>query len=254
MNKKEKIAHLRHSLAQAVRLVDRRPIPLGLAEADAVLGGGIRPGALHEIHVADWCAGGFAALLALRVAGSRPVFWVCPDYEGLEFGHLNGRGWRELGGDPARLYLLRVPNAAAALMATADIIACPQVGAVVTELSGQPRCLDLTASRKLALAADRSGVTSFLLREAAHAEPGAAQTRWSIQAATGTAADDWGAPTLDVALTRNRGGGLGRWTLEWDSQHGLFHEARRDQQTPHSGFVVCAPADRPAAAQKRRAG
>jgi protein ImuA len=254
MNKQEKIAQLRHSLAQPARLTERCPVPLGVVEADAALGGGLRPGALHEVHAADWCGGAFAALLALRMAGPRPVFWVCPDYERLEFGHLNGRGWRELGGDPTRLFLVRAPNAAEALMATADIIACPHVGAVVTELSGQPRCLDLTASRKLALAADRSGVTSFLLREAAHAEPSATQTRWTVQAATGAAADDWGAPTLDAGLVRNRGGGLGRWTMEWDLEHGFFHKARWDQQTSHPGLVVCAPADRPAAAQERRTG
>lgn len=253
MNKQEKIAQLRHSLAPPGSLAARDAVPLGMAEADAVLGGGLRPGTLHEVHAADWAGGAFAALLALKVAGQRPLFWVRPDYEALEFGHLDGRGWHELGGNPERLFLVRAPDAAAALTAAADIIACPHAGAVVIELSGQPRCLDLTASRKLALAADHSGVTPFLLREAAQAEPNAAQTRWIARAAS-SAPEDWGAPTLDAALVRNRGGGLGRWTMEWDSNHGFFRDLRTRQQAPHPGLVVCAPADGPDAAHRRLAG
>ena len=55
---------------------DRPAIPLGHPQADSILGGGLRPGALHEVFAGGWSASGFAALLAIRAAGAKPLFWV----------------------------------------------------------------------------------------------------------------------------------------------------------------------------------
>ena len=49
MNKSEKLADLRHFMARYGLPPERPPIPLGVPAADAVLGGGLRPGALHEV-------------------------------------------------------------------------------------------------------------------------------------------------------------------------------------------------------------
>src|ERR1700761_9498630 len=76
MNKMEKLADLRHSMARYGLPPERPPLPLGVAEADQALGGGLLPGALHEIHAGDWAAAGFAACLAIRAAGRKPLFWV----------------------------------------------------------------------------------------------------------------------------------------------------------------------------------
>ena len=93
MNKSEKLAELRHFLARYGLPPDRPPIPLGMPAADAVLGGGLRPGALHEVFAGDWSAGGFAACLAIRLAaGKKPLFWIRPDYEALEYGALSPNG------------------------------------------------------------------------------------------------------------------------------------------------------------------
>ena len=136
-----------------------------------------------------------------------------------------------------------------ALCAAADILACPHVGAVVLELCGAPRALDLVASRRLALLAEESGVTLFVLREGAAPEPSAAATRWEVQSlASHPEDDDWGAPRFSARLTRHRLGALCDFTLEWDVENGIFHPAA------HSGAVAAAPADRPAeAARQRRA-
>src|SRR5579871_4234580 len=152
MNKSEKLADLRHSMTRYGLPPERPALPLGVAGADQALGGGLMPGALHEIHAADWAAGGFAACLAIRMAGKKPLFWVRPDYEALEYGELNPAGLMELGGNPANLFLLRAPNATEALAAAADILACPHIGSLVLELGGHPKALDLVASRRLALA------------------------------------------------------------------------------------------------------
>ena len=251
MNKSEKLADLRHSMARYGLPPERPPLPLGVAETDRTLGGGLLPGALHEIHAGDWAAAGFAACLAIQAAGhsshgkGRPLFWVRPDYEALEYGEISPNGFLELGGDPAQLILLRAPNATEALAAAADILAAPQVGALVLELGGNPRSLDLVASRKLAFAAAASGVTALLLREGATQMPSAALTRWQVESAPSEDGDEWGAPTFKAALTRHRLGSTGCWTMQWDVDHGLFRETRRDQYAPYPGLVAATLAHRP---------
>jgi protein ImuA len=248
MNKKEKLADLRHFLAHYALPPDRPSISLGLPTADSILGGGLRRGALHEVFAGDWGAGGFAACLAIQAAGKKPLFWIRPDYEALEYGPLSATGLLELGGDPANLFLLRASHADDALSAAADILACPHVGAVVLEICGTPRCLDLVASRRLSLLAEESGVTLFLLREGAKPEPSAAATRWQVRTlASDPDDDDWGAPRFRAQLTRHRLGPLSDFLLTWDSEHGLFHDA-----AAHSGLVAAAPADRPAEASRQR--
>ena len=262
MNKREKLADLRHSLASYGLLPDRPLLELGVAGMDAALGGGLMPGALHEIHAGNWGAGGFAACLAIKAAGQssrkkgKPLFWVRPDYEALEYGELSPLGLLELGGDPANLFCLRAPNATEALAAGADILACPHAGALVLELNGHPKALDLVASRRLAFAAAASGVTVFLLREGAAEMPSAALSRWRVTAAPSDGDDDWGAPAFTAVLTRNRLGPGGCWTISWDIDHGLFRQTRRDQHAPHDsskdfGRMAAAPSHRPDSAAHR---
>ena len=50
--------------------------------------------------------------------------------------------------------------------------------------AGKPKCLDLVASRRLALRWRRKAASPlFLLREGATPEPSAALTRWQVQSA-----------------------------------------------------------------------
>lgn len=247
MNKSAKLAELRHSLARYGLPPDRPPMVLGHAGADAVLGGGLRPGALHEVFTGGWSAGGFAALLAIRMVRSKPLFWVRPDYEEMEYGAVSPNGLLELGGDPRQLILVRTRKTADALSAAGDILACPHVGALLLEIEGQPKCLDLVASRRLAFAAGESGVTVIMLRAGAEAEPSAALTRWQVRSAPSRADDDdWGNPIFDAHLIRHRLGGLGHFLMQWNVQHACF-------DTPDIGTVVAASADRPAYPQERQA-
>jgi protein ImuA len=193
-----------------------------------------------------WSAGGFAALLAIRAAGKRPLFWVRPDYEGMEYGAVSPAGLLELGGDPRQLILISTRKSAEALSAAGDILACPHAGALLLEVEGQPKCLDLVASRRLAFAAGESGVTVIMLRSGAHAEPSAALTRWQVRSAPSCADDDdWGNPVFDTRLTRHRLGGLGNFLMRWNVQHACF-------ETADIGAVVSAPADRPAYPSRQR--
>lgn len=247
MNNSIKIAELRHSLAHYGLPPDRPAVPLGHAAADAVLGGGLRPGALHEVFAAGWGGGGFAALLAMLATGAKPLFWVRPDYEALEYGPVSPGGLHELGGDPRNLVLVRTRNAADALSAAADILACPHVGALLLEIGGAPKCLDLVASRRLSFLAGESGASTILLREGAREEPSSALTRWQVASAPSRADDDdWGNPVFEARLTRHRLGGLGNFLMHWNPEHGCF-------DTADIGAVAATPAHRQAYPQERRA-
>ncbi|MCP5412331.1 MAG: DNA repair protein [Alphaproteobacteria bacterium] len=265
MNNSAKIAELRHSLARhASGAAGQTAVPLGHAAADRVLGGGLKAGALHEVFAEDWGGGGFALLLAARLttrlttrlatrlASARtdrpaPLFWVRGDYAAREYGALDPMGLAALGVDPRGLVMVRAPRPADALAAAGDILACPHVGALLLEMEANPKVLDLTASRRLALAAETSGAGLVLLREGARETPSAAHTRWRARAAPSHPDDDdWGRPRFAVELVRHRSGGVGKFLMEWKSEHGCFDAADH-------GAVAAAPFHRQADAQGRRA-
>jgi protein ImuA len=208
-----------------------KQIPLGDARLDQALSGGLRCAAVHEVFAApshEAAAAGFVAGLVIRLGG--PLCWIRQDYAGLEFGELAATGLFELGLDPARLLMLRVPDIAGALRAAGDALTCAALGAVVIELAGESKRLDLTAHRRLSLAAATHGVTVFLLRLAARPALGGAETRWLVRAApsgSGEAGcgEDWGRPVFAVELQRNRHGPAGQWVVEWRCDDGAFRPA-----------------------------
>ncbi len=211
-------------------------VALGHAGADAMLRGGLAIGAMHEVFSEGRQSGtatGFVAGFAGRLTARRPLVWVRQDFSEIESGALSMSGLSELGLDPRRLVSVRAADVDAALRTAADALACDAVGAVVLEVWGEARQLDLVASRKLTLAAQASGVTCLVLRVAAEPLPSTAETRWIVQAAhspptsqLGPAAawGAWGAPVFDAQLVRNRHGPVGRWIMEWKCDECLFSE------------------------------
>lgn len=231
-------------------------VTLGHAEADAALGGGLAMAAVHEVFALghqSTAATGFVAGLAGRVSARRPLVWVRQDFCELEAGALSMRGLADLGLDPRCLVTVRAADVESALKTAADALACDALGAVVLEVWGEARQLDLVASRKLTLTAQASGVTGLLLRIAAEPAPSTAETRWIVRAAHSppqSEGDVWGAPRFDAELSRNRHGPTGRWIMEWNCDECLFSEAADSQP------VAATPAHRPhqARAAGRRAG
>jgi protein ImuA len=207
-------------------------VPLGVESLDRRLGGGLARGRLHELFAAEpadaGSAGGFAAMLACRMlTPGAPLLWLRLEEVERRGGRLHPPGLAEIGLDPGRLVLAVLPDPVALLRAAAEVMRCPEVGVAVIELWQSPRVLDLTASRRLAVAAEEVGVTALLLRAEAEPTPSAAQTRWSISAAASVAleADAPGWPAFDVELLRQRGGPAGgRWRLEWNRDLGEFRE------------------------------
>lgn len=225
--------------------------PLCHLEADKVLCGGMARGALHEIFAegAGPPAIGFTAVLALTLAGGKPIFWIASDFAVLEYGSLCATGFAEVGGDPAQLILLRLSHLRDALKAAGDILSCPHVGALVIETIGVAKSLDLTASRRLTLAANARNVPALLLRLGVEPQPSAAETRWLVGPASSAPQQDWGAPRFAARLLRNRHGELGQWEMEWDHDRKNF----RALDAADRGVVAAAFADGPAAAQRRTA-
>ncbi len=234
-------------------------VALGHAGADMTLRGGLAVAAVHEVFSEGHqsaAATGFIAGLAGRVAPRRPLVWVRQDFSEIELGALSMSGWAELGLDPRCVVSVRAADVDTALRTAADALACDALGVVVLELWGEVRQLDLTASRKLTLAAQASGVTGLLLRVAAQPSPSTAETRWIVRAAHSPPAANWsawGAPVFDAELVRNRHGPLGRWIMEWKSDECLFADTAAYPQP-----VAAAPAHRPhqasIRARQRRAG
>ena len=228
----------------------QRRMALGHPGADAALYGGLITGALHEVFAHDpqsaASASGFATALTLRAERTKKILWIRQDFSALEHGEMSGSGLLELGFDPRRLVMLRAANAADALRAATDALACAALGATIIEVIGTPKILDLVASRKLTLAAQAKGVMALLLRFNAPPQASSAETRWLVKSAASEDSDEWGAPRFDVTLARNRHGQTGRWDMEWDCDDGLFRAPQ--ERAANSGAVVSATTDRPAAA------
>ncbi len=235
------IAALRETIARieaaGVSLAEeKQKAPLGHADADAALFGGILPGALHEIYASERdgvSASAFAAMLALRVARAGSfILWVRQDFTARQCGELSAQGLFELGINPDQLLLVKTRNGAEALRVASDALSCKALGAVVLEVWRQPKSLDLVASRKLTLRAGKSGVTIFLIRvAAAEAVPSTAETRWFVRAqATPHFVEDWGNPLFEATLARNRHGQTGVWAMEWSCDARVFREVPQNSR------------------------
>lgn len=215
---------------------------LGHAALDARLGGGMARGRLHELFAMDRvyqpCVTGFALMLVMRM-GDGPVLWLRQDDSVHGSGRLNPPGLVDLGFDPTRIIEVQAPDEKALLRAAGDAARCPQLVAVLIEPWKAARVFTLTASRRLSIAAEKSGVTLFLLRNGADPSPSSAHSRWRVRAIPSSPliADAPGHSTMEITLIRHRGG-LAPFCqrLEWDRDQSIFRPA------PLSGDLVSFPA------------
>ena len=246
---RERIRHIEQPASHGV-------LPFGVAAIDRVLpDGGLALGAVHEILGIDGdeedgaAACGFIAGLLARLRMG-PVLWCVkrPD--------LYGPGLLAHGLDPARLVIVTVPRDEDILWAIEEGLRAPGLVAVIGEIGRLP----LVAGRRLQLAAERSGITAFLLRRWRNSEeaarererPSAAVTRWRIAALPARDIDDprlrqlIGQPRWHVELLRCRGGVPAQWVVESGDV----------EVADATGHVRLSPelADRPAAAFQPEGG
>src|SRR5438477_12475865 len=246
---RERTRHTEHPASHGV-------LPSGVAAIDRALpGGGLAWGAVHGIlgiggDEEDGAAAcGFIAGLLARLRMG-PVLWCVkrPD--------LYGPGLLAHGLDPARLVIVTAPRDEDILWAIEEGLRAPGLVAVIGEIGRLP----LVAGRRLPLAAERPGITAFLLRPRRNSEdaarererPSAAVTRWRIAALPAREVDDLrlrqliGQPRWRVELLRCRGGVPAQWVVESGDV----------EVADATGHVRLSPelADRPAAPVDRKEG
>lgn len=205
-------------------------VPLGAPRIDAALGGGLARARLHELYPAEAedapAAYGFALMLALALGGrAGNIVWIGEEASEKKLGRLYPPGLAELGADPARLLFVVAPDAKSLLRTAADVVRSPAAGIAVIAPNGIAPGFDLTATRRLTLFAERSGVTAILLRTCEARAPSAATTRWCVRSAPSRLldADAPGHPALLVELVRQRAGApLPPFRLEWDRDRAAF--------------------------------
>jgi protein ImuA len=218
---------LSSTLRERIRQIERPAaaahgvLPLGIPAIDRTLPeGGLALGVVHEIVGSGGdeedgaLAAGFASAIIGRLDRDGTVLWCLPRAD------LYGPGLAACGLDPGRLVLVRATRDAEILWALEEGLRAPGIAAVVGEVGVLPP----VTSRRLQLAAERSGITAFLLRRwrngdaAAHERlrPNAAATRWRVTALPSLprrGEPGVGQPHWRVELLRCRGGGSGAWQV-----------------------------------------
>ena len=204
-----------------------RRVALGVPAIDATLGGGLAGAALHEVSAAQplhfGAAAGFALALAARSRErNKQMLWIATDFSCLDAGALYGPGLDQFGLPADQFLIVRVSRPLDALFAMEEALKCRAVATVVAEFNTDTG--DLTATRRLLLAARDGGALGLLLRHKPIAAPSAAHTRWQV-AACPSEPDELGGlgPTaFALSLTRNRLGPSGQWTVAWDHHEHAF--------------------------------
>jgi protein ImuA len=235
----QQLSRLRRAIAAREALPEEaRSRALGVGEIDAALGGGLACAALHELSAPPGQPGaalGFAVALAALARAPGQTLWIATDFGALETGALYGPGLDQLGLDPGRLLIASVARPVDALFAMEEALRCRALATVVAEFRDAP---DLTATRRLSLAARDGGALGLLLCHKPNPAPSVARTRWRVAPAP-SQPDEFGGlgrAAFALTLTRNRRGPCGTWTVSWDHHAYLFQalsvgmaEAARDR-------------------------
>jgi protein ImuA len=234
-NLREKVRRLER--AHSAQRAGRHAVPLDVPAIDAMLpkslmGAGLLTGALHEIEAGpapsgrvashDGAALGFAAHLLGRFGTLHPsgtLLWCRRP-----FGTLDAPPYAPALAawfDPARLLVVTARRDEDLFWAMEEGLRCPGMAAVL----GETRATDLTAGRRLSLAAEKSGVPALLLRSQPAPPQSVCTTRWRVASAASQSTPglgDLGAARWRIELRRNRFGApvteMPTWLLEWNDE------------------------------------
>ncbi len=172
---------------------------------------------LFAVHPRD---GGWVGFLLAQLSGDKPLLWIQDRMAIRETGRVHPPG---LPGQ--NLIHVETRDARDALWAMEEGVRCACLSAVIGELWGDPRALDFTATRRLAVAAERSGTPCWLVRLNGTANLSGARMRWRLASAPALANElDPRAPGLaawDAELFRARGHPPGQWSIAHETDR--FH-------------------------------
>ena len=181
---------------------------------------------LSELLAAHPRDAGWAGFLLAQIAMDKPLLWVQERMAILESGRVHPSGL-----PTQNLIHVEARDARDALWAMEEGLRCSGLSAVIGEIWGDPKALDFTATRRLAVASGRSGVAAFLVRLGGHANLSGARMRWRIASARSLFNDldprAPGLPVWDSELFRARSMPPGRWSIAGEA--GTFHLVAGDR-------------------------
>jgi protein ImuA len=242
-------------------LPDGDLLPVGVEPLDALLGGGLPLAALTEIHAqtarASGVAAGFALALGVTLLSQTPdkrlpLLWLGTAEVFSEAGFPYAAGLhRAYGISPSQLLFAEAPKLSDALWIGEEAARLPDLAGVILELRGNPRMLDLTATRRLHRRARAAGRPVFLLRQSAEPTPTAAPVRLRVEPApatlrqtlTGPLQGSLGPPGLLLTVDKSRTARPGTFTLEWNPHERRLQARTFPKQSTVPGPVVSPPAN-----------
>ena len=176
-----------------------------------------RPAACSEVFAAPDGAG--AAFVRAHLSG--PALWIQDRPSERETGRPWFAGW------PLPVWTLRLSHPRDVLIAAEEALACRDLSAVVAEIHGNPAALSFTASRRLAIRAEASGVALWLIRNAARPDASAMRDRWQVATLPSAPHPDDpaapGEPRWRVELVRSRDKRPAAWAV--GHERGTIREA-----------------------------
>lgn len=184
---------------------------------------------LHEVVAAPGHAGaalGFVlALLSSTIAAKSSkgaiLLWVREISAVLETGEAYGPGLLSLGLSPDRTVIVSVRTPIDALRATLEGARCNALSVVLLETF---KAVDLTSTRRLKLAAEKSGVPVFMIHPTSAVTSNAAQIRWRVQGVQESSKpDDAPRAAFKIEVLKHPAGFAEKSCIvEWDYEHRCF--------------------------------
>jgi protein ImuA len=148
------------------------------------------------------------------------LLWVREAAAVVETGDVYGPGLTALGLSPDNCIVVEARSLVDALRAALEGARCTALSAVILETVA---AIDLTASRRLKLAAEKSGVEIVLIRHGGRIAPNAAQIRWRVQGVPQLKQDGPRRAAFDVFVLKSSSGVDERSCIvEWDHERRCF--------------------------------
>ena len=181
---------------------------------------------------------GWAGFLLGQLDRQRPLLWVQDRMAIIESGRAHPPGL-----NVGELIHVEARDSKSALWAMEEGLRCAAIGAVIGEIWGDPAALDFTATRRLAVAAERHGVAAFLVRLSGTANLSGARLRWRVASA----------PSLPHPLNP-RAPGLATWQAELFRARGSMPATWRIAHEADGLHLVAEPGDRALDESRRQTG
>lgn len=190
---------------------------VGLGAIEAAFPNAVFPkNAIHEFltlapeHAAA-CKGFIAGILHSLMEQGGACLWISTSRA------LFPPALKMFGVEPHRIIFIDVQQEKDILWAMEEALKCEGLSAVIAEV----REISLTASRRLQLAVEKSGVTGLILRsDANRLSTTACVARWQItpiKSELDNGMPGVGFPRWTVELLKVRNGNPGKWDIEWSA-------------------------------------